>query len=107
MSISLEDFLKLEIRIGTITGAERVENEDKLFKLQVDLGAEKRQIVAGIAQFYPPEELVGKQILILVNLQPRTFRGIESQGMMLAADHNGKPVLLHPDKQVENGTVIK
>ncbi len=107
--ISYEDFAKLEIRIGTVTSAERIEGADKLLKLIVDLGSETRQIVAGIATVVAdPAELVGKQLPILCNLEPRTLRGVESQGMMLAAgDENDLPVLIHPEHPIPNGSNIR
>ena len=104
--ITFEDFTKLDIRVGTILEAEAIEGADKVLKLVVDLGEEKRTIVAGVAEFYQPEDLIGKQVPVLVNLEPRTFRGVESQGMILAAD-DGKPVLLHPDKVIANGTKLR
>lgn len=105
--IKFEDFAKLDIRIGTIEEAEHVEGSDKLLKLVVDLGEEKRQVVAGIGKVYEPKELLGKQIPILANLEPRLFMGLESQGMILAADENGRPVLLNPDKQVNSGANVR
>ena len=104
--IDFKDWSKLEIRIGKIVEAEKIENSDKLIKLQVDLGKEKRQIVAGIAEFFEVKDLIGKEIPILVNLEPRKLRGVESQGMILAADVDGKPVLLHPEKEVPAGSKI-
>ena len=106
MNITYEDFKKLEIKIGTIVEAEKVENADKLLKLIVDLGSEKRQIVSGIAEWYTPEDLIGKQIPILANLEPRMLRGVESQGMILAAGAEGKPILLHPADNIENGSIV-
>ena len=105
--IKYEDFAKLDIRIGKILSAEKVENADKLLKLEIDIGTEKRQVLAGIAEFYKPEELVGKQIPFLANLEPRKLRGLESQGMILAADADGKAVLLHPDKEVLDGSKVR
>lgn len=106
--IDFEDFKKLDIKMGTILSAEKLPDVDKLLKLMVDLGGETRQIMAGIAQMVgDPENLVGKQIPILVNLKPRKFRGHESQGMMLAVEDDGKAVLLHPEKKVENGSIIR
>ncbi len=106
--VTFEEFKKLDIRIGKIVSAEKVPDADKLLKLIVDLGGEKRQIIAGIAEFYPePEELVGKEVPIVVNLEPKTFRGLESQGMILAADVEGRCVLLHPEKEVPPGSTIK
>lgn len=106
--ITYEDFAKLEIRVATILTAERVVEADKLLKLEVDLGSEKRLIMAGIAEHVEdPESLVGRQVPVLVNLQPRKMRGYESQGMMLAAsDDADAPVLLHPEKPLPNGSRI-
>lgn len=105
-NINFEDFKKIDIRIGKILSAERIEGSDKLLKLQVDFGEEKRQIVAGIAQFYEPENLVGKESPFAFNLESRTLRGVESQGMILAADDEG-PVLMSPDKDIKPGSVVK
>jgi len=104
--ITFEDFKKLEIRIGKILSAQKVKGADKLLKLEVDIGKEKRQLVAGIAQYYEPEELINKQIPVLVNLEPRKIRGVESQGMLLAAVEGKAPILLHPDKEVSPGSLI-
>jgi len=104
--ITFEDFKKLEIRIGKILSAQKVEGADKLLKLEVDIGKEKRQLVAGIAQYYEPEELINKQIPVLVNLEPRKIRGVESQGMLLATVEREAPILLHPDKEVSPGSLI-
>lgn len=108
--IGYDDFAKIELRIGTIVGAERIEGTDRLVKLSIDLGEEApRQIVAGIAQAVAdPGELVGRQVPILVNLEPRTIRGVESQGMILAAGGaDGLPVLLHPGHEVPAGSAIQ
>jgi len=105
--INYEDFNKLDVRIGTILEAEKVEGADKLLKLLVDIGGEKRTLVAGIAETYTPEEIIGKQIPILTNLEPKKFRGIESQGMILAVDIEGKATLIHPDKKVPNGSRVR
>lgn len=105
--VSFDDFQKLDLRIGTIKSAESILGSDKLLKLVVDFGGEKRQLVAGIAKEYSPETLPGKQIVVLTNLEPRTLMGIESQGMLLAADIEGRPVLLMPDKIVPEGTKIR
>lgn len=105
--ITFDDFAKLDIRTGTIIEAQRVEGSEKLLKLQIYLGDEKRQLIAGIGKHYEPQDLVGRQIPILANLEPKMIMGLESQGMILAADDDGKPVLLHPDKQVGNGAKVK
>lgn len=107
MNVTLEDFRKLEIRIGKVLNAEKVEGADRLLRLEVDFGDFKRQIVSGIAEFYKKEELIGKQCPFIVNLEPRTIMRVESQGMILAADDNGTPVLLQSDKEVKVGSVVK
>lgn len=105
MNIDIETFKQLELRIGTIISAEKVENADKLLKLEVDFGEFKRQIVSGIALWYTPEELVGKQCPFILNLEPRKFKGVESQGMLLAGNDE-KAILLHPNQEVPPGTPI-
>jgi methionine--tRNA ligase beta chain len=105
--INFDEFQKLDIRIGTILEAEKVEGADKLLKLKVDLGNEQRIIVAGIAETYKPQTLVGKQLPILTNLEPRTIRGIESQGMILAAVVEEKAVILKPAKKVPSGAKVR
>jgi len=102
--ITIEDFGKVELKVATILEAEAVEGSDKLVRLQIDAG-DKKQIVAGIRKAYNPEELVGKQIIVVNNLQPAKLKGIESNGMLLAAS-DGKPVLLTVDKPVKNGSKI-
>ena len=106
-NINFEEFQKIDLRIGKIIEAERIEGTDKLLKLKVDLGEEKRQLVAGIAKFYQPEDLIGKEIVVVANLEPKIFRGVESQGMLLAGDVEGKPVLLKPDEEVPPGTKVR
>jgi len=113
-TVTIEDFTKLDIRIGKIISVEKAENADKLLVLQVDFGIDEktnlpavRQVVSGIAQWYTPEDLVGKECPFIVNLEPRTFRGIESQGMLVATEAEGGAVLLHPDKEVPEGSRIK
>ena len=112
--ISYDDFAKLEIRIGTVTAAELIPDTDKLLKCTVDFGdvlsggLGERTIVSGIAQFRKPEEIVGKQLPYIVNLAPRMLRGVESQGMLLAASPGGEGLaLLLPDAPVPNGTKLK
>lgn len=106
-NITYDDFAKLDVRMGTIITCQKIENADKLLKLEVDFGDFKRQIVSGIAMWYTPEDLVGKQCPFLINLEPRTFRGVESQGMLIATGTDDSAVLLFPDKQVPNGSEIK
>jgi methionine--tRNA ligase beta chain len=105
--ISFEDFQKIDLRVAKIIKAEKIEGSEKLLKLEVNLGKEVRQIVAGIAKFYKPEDLVGKEIVVVANLEPKKLMGIESQGMLLAADDNGKPIILIPEKEVPPGTKIR
>jgi len=105
--ISIEDFDKVELKIGKIMAAERVEKSDKLIKLKVDIG-EERQVVAGIGKAYDPEYLVGKEIVVVANLKPAKLMGVESRGMLLAAsDENGKPSILILDREVKPGTRVK
>lgn len=105
--INFGDFQKIDLRVGKIIEAEKVKNSEKLLKLQVDLGNEKRQLLAGIAKFYQPEDLIGREIVVATNLEPKTLMGLESQGMLLAADLEGKPVLLKLDEDVPPGTKIR
>ncbi len=109
--ISYEDFKKLEIKIGKVISAEKVPEADKLLKLVFDMGGESgetRQIMSGIAEVFPdPSVLVGRQMPVLTNLEPKMLRGYESQGMILAADADGKPVLLIPDGEVPPGSIVK
>ena len=104
--ISFEEFQKIELKIAKVLQAEKIEKSDKLLKLQIDLGGEKRQLVAGIAQQYAPESLIGREIVIVANLEPRVVFGVESSGMLLAANAQG-PVLLAPDREVPPGTSIR
>ena len=105
--VTFDDFMKLDIRIGTVTGADKVEGADKLIRLEIDLGGEHRQVVAGMAPTYTSEEFIGKQVPILVNLEPRKLKGVESQGMILAVDVEGKPVMLLPDREVPSGSMVR
>jgi methionine--tRNA ligase beta chain len=113
MGVSFEDFKKLEIRIGRIVKAQVVEGSEKLLKLEVDFdpstgsGSSKRQIISGIAKFYEPSDLIGKQCPFIVNLEPRKIMGLESQGMILAVGVDDKAVLIHPDKEVPEGSEIR
>ena len=107
--ISIEDFAKVEMRVGQILTAEPVVGAQKLLKLTVDIGSEVRQVVAGIAEHYKPEQLVGMKVVIVVNLQPRKLRGVESNGMIVAASvgPEGKPVLVTFKEEVEVGARLK
>jgi len=105
--ISFEEFQKIELKVAKIIEAEKIEKSEKLLKLIVDLGDEKRQLVAGIAKYYKPEDLIGKEVVVVSNLEPKKLMGIESQGMLLAANVDGKPVILIPEKEVPPGTKVK
>jgi methionyl-tRNA synthetase len=108
-TITIDDFAKVDLRVATVLEAERVKGADKLLRLVVDLGFEKRQILAGIAMAYAPESLVGRKVVIVANLQPRKLRGLESQGMVVAASvgDDGKPVLASFIEDIENGARLK
>jgi methionyl-tRNA synthetase len=106
--IAIDDFLKVELRVAQVKVAERVPKADKLLRLEVDLGTETRQILAGIAESYEPEQLIGRQIVIVANLAPRKMRGLESNGMLLAASvEGGKAVLAGFHEPIENGAKLK
>jgi methionyl-tRNA synthetase len=107
--IAIEDFAKVEMRVGQIKTAERIVGADKLLKLTVDIGTEVRQICAGIAQYYEPESLVGRKVVVVVNLAPRKLRGVESNGMIIAASvgPEGRPVLAAFSEDVEVGARLK
>lgn len=107
VTVSFEDFQKLDLRVGRIVTAEPVPKADKLLKLTVDVGQEQRTVVAGIAASYRPEALVGKSIILVANLAPRTLRGVESQGMVLAAESDGQIVLASFDSLVNPGSQVK
>jgi methionyl-tRNA synthetase len=107
-TITIDDFAKIDLRVATVLEAERVKGADKLLRLVVDLGFEKRQILAGIATAYQPESLVGRKVVIVANLQPRKLRGLESQGMIVAASMtDGAPVLAGFHEEIANGARLK
>ncbi|MBS1917385.1 MAG: methionine--tRNA ligase [Bacteroidetes bacterium] len=106
-TIQYDDFAKLDLRTGTILSAEKVEKADKLLKLEIDLGFEKRTIVSGIALHFKPEEIIGKQVVVVANLAPRKMRGIESNGMILMAeDSSGKLHFVNPDNMINPGAPV-
>ena len=105
--ITIEDFFRTELKVANITAAEPIPNSHKLLKLTVELGDESRVLVAGIAKEYPAEDLLGRQVVVVTNLQPAKLMGIESQGMVLAASVDGRPVLLRPDQDVPGGTSVR
>jgi len=105
--ITIEDFGKVELRVATIKAAEPHPNADRLLVLKIDLGTEERQLVAGIRTHYTPEELIGKQIVVVANLQPATLRGVESQGMLLAASDGEQVIVLGPEKPIAPGSKVR
>ena len=105
--ITIEQFRGLELRVGTVTQAEPHPNADRLLVLRVDLGTEERQVVAGIRAHYDPAALVGRQVVVVANLEPAKLRGVESQGMVLAASDGERVVLVCPDDAVAAGAVVK
>jgi methionyl-tRNA synthetase len=106
--ISIDDFMKVKLRVGRVFEAEPLEGSDKLLKLQIVIGEEKRQIIAGIRKNYSPEDLIGRQVVVVYNLKPAKLRGAESQGMLLAAtDTEGGAILLQPDKEAPEGTQVR
>jgi methionyl-tRNA synthetase len=106
--ITIDDFVKVELRVGVVKVAEKVKNADKLLRLEVDIGTEVRQIVAGIAEAYAPETLVGRKVVIVANLAPRKLRGLESNGMIVAASpEGGQPVLAGFLEEVPLGARLK
>lgn len=105
-TIQYDDFAKLDLRVGKIVMAEKVEKADKLLKLQVDLGFEVRTIVSGIALHFKPEDIVGKQVVVVANLAPRKMRGIESNGMILMAEDNGKLHFVNPEESISAGAGV-
>ena len=106
--ITIDDFMKVKLRVARIVEAEPLADSDKLMKLQVVIGEEKRQIIAGIRKSYTPEDLIGRQIVVVANLKPARLRGAESQGMLLAAtDTDGSAILLMPDREAPEGASVK
>ena len=107
--VRIDDFVKIDLRVAQIIVAERIPKADKLLRLEVDLGYEKRQILSGIAEWYTPEELLGRRIVVIANLAPRKMRGLESHGMLLAASHgeNGKPILATFGEDIALGSRLK
>ena len=104
--ITIDDFRKVELKIATVKTAEPHPNADRLMVLKVDLGGEERQICAGIRNHYAPEELIGKQIVVVANLETAKLRGLESQGMLLAASDDARVIVLTPEKPVQPGAKV-
>ena len=107
MTVPFDVFKQLDLRIAEVLKVEAHPNADRLWILSIRIGTEERQIVAGIRQFYSAEELVGKKIIVVSNLEPAVIRGVQSDGMLLAASEPDKIVLLVPEKDISSGTVVK
>ena len=107
MSASFNDFQKLTIKVGKITAAERIPNMKKILKVQVDIGAHTAQAIAGGAEFYDPSTFVGKQVVVVTNMEPKTIAGVKSEVMLLAADLQGKPVWVTVTDEVPPGTTVR
>lgn len=105
--ITFEDFQKIDLRVAKVLQAEKIENSDKLIKLGIDLGNEKRTLVAGIGKKYSPQDLIGQLIIVVTNLEPKEIKGIKSEGMLLAVDSRNGPVLVVPLEQVFAGEKVK
>ncbi|MEK6571064.1 MAG: methionine--tRNA ligase subunit beta, partial [Bacteroidota bacterium] len=106
--IKIEDFRKIDLRVAKVLNCERVPKSEKLLKLEVDIGSERRQIIAGIAQQYKPEQLIGKTIVVVVNLEPAKLMGQESHGMLLAAQNESRDLaIVTLDKDLQSGSVVK
>ena len=104
--ITFDEFKRMDLRVGEILNAEKVEGTDKLVKLEVDIGTEKRTMVAGVADVYSPDELAGKKVIVIVNLKPAVIRGVESQGMLLAAEVEGKATIPFFPEDVPTGAKV-
>lgn len=105
--ITIEDFKKLELRIAEITAVAEHPNADRLYVITLDVGGRSKQVVAGIRNAYDKDSLVGRQVVLVDNLEPAVLRGVESQGMLLAASAESGPVIVTPEKKVAVGSVVK
>lgn len=107
MTASFSDFQKLTFKVGRITAADRIPTMKKILKVQVDIGGKTAQAIAGGAEFYQPSDFVGKQVVVLTNMEPKTIAGVKSEVMLLAADLNGKPVWVTVSDDVPPGTTVR
>lgn len=105
-TVKFEEFERMDLRAGKIVSAERIEGSDKLLKLQIDFGEEKRQILAGIGKAYAPEQLINKSIVVIINLEPREMMGLKSEGMVLAVKDENNLSVLVPEKEIVSGSRI-
>lgn len=106
-NISFEDFKKVDLRVAKIITAEKLEDSQKLLKIKVSVGEdEERVVVSGVAEYYSPEDLIGKEVVIVLNLEPKVIFGVESHGMLLFSKKDGKPIALKPEEEVLPGSII-
>ena len=105
--VTFQDFEKLSLKVGKITAAERIPGMKKILKVQVDVGERTASAIAGGAEFYTPENFLGKRVVVLTNMEPKTIAGVKSEVMLLAADHQGKPIWLTTDEDVPAGTKVR
>ncbi len=106
MNISFEDFKKIDLRVARILEVEKIEDSEKLFKVKIDVGGEERILVSGVSNYYKPEDLIQKQVIVILNLEPKIIFGVESHGMILFARDKGKPIVLSPEEEVADGAII-
>jgi methionyl-tRNA synthetase len=104
--INFDDFKKVDLRIGKVVQAEKIEKSDKLLKLMINIGEEERQVLSGIAKSYSPEEIINKNVILVANLEPRSIMGFESKGMVLAVGTENGVVLISPEKDIEAGLQV-
>ncbi|HUO42577.1 MAG TPA: tRNA-binding protein [Methylomirabilota bacterium] len=107
MSVSFKEFEKLSLKVGKIHTAERIPGLTKILKVEVDIGERRAQAIAGGAQYYTPQELLGKRVIVITNMESKTIAGVRSEVMLLAADLNGKPIWLTVDEDVPVGTSVR
>nr|MDO8100202.1 hypothetical protein [Candidatus Njordarchaeota archaeon] len=105
--VTFDEFQRLEMRVCTVKVAERLPSSKKLIKLKVDIGIETREVVAGVAEFYGPQDLESKNLILVVNLEPKKIMGVQSQGMILAADVNGRPYVIFADPSIPAGARVR
>ena len=101
------DFAKLDVKIGTVVKCQKVAGTDRLLKIIIDFGDKKKQVVAGFGFKYQPQDLIGKQVPVVINIQPAEIKGVKSEGILLAIDDKGKPLLLLPEEKVSNGSKVR
>ncbi len=106
MSITYDEFKRLDIRVGVVVSAESIKGKNKVMKALVDIGGEKRELIVGGAEYYKPEDMIGRRVIVLANLEPKRIAGITSYGMLLAADVNGKPYWLTVDGDAPAGSKV-